>query len=114
MNEEHGRKDLEGASEGELKAELEKREEAKWEKRGDDFGKKCDAAFAKLPRPLNSLFDALCLSVIIAFAAWIFTKFGWTGSMPSWGTFGIIFAAIFVLSLIYRYAIKSKCGCCCK
>jgi len=89
------------------------------EKLEKDIGKKCEewgnnldikvkALEKKIPRPLNALLDALCITVIIALAAWAFTKAGWIGGMPSRKIFAIVFGSLLVLSLLYRLFIKSK------
>lgn len=108
MNEENKNKDLQNVSDEEIKAELEKRTEKKCGDWGRNIEKKFDNFESKVPKPINSFFDALCLSVIIAGLAWLFTKFKWISGMPSWLTFGIIFCIIFLISLIYRLIIKPK------
>lgn len=89
-----------------MNAESGKEMEKKCEKWGENIEKKIGAFEKKLPKPANAFFDALCISVVIAGVAWLFVKFNWIGKMPSWTTLGIIFCALFVISLIYRLIIK--------
>jgi len=88
--------------------ELGKVIEKKCEEWGDNLDIKVKALEKKIPRPLNALLDALCITVIIAVAAWACTKTGWIGGMPSRRIFAIAFCALFALSLLYRLFIKSK------
>ena len=99
--------------------ERKKRSAKDEEKPGKDIGKKCEewgdnldikvkALEKKIPRPLNALLDALCITVIIAVAAWACTKAGWIDGMPSRRIFAVVFCALYVLSLLYRLFIKSK------
>lgn len=111
MNEDYEKKDLKQASDEELESELENRIEKKWEKHGEEMEKKIDSAVNKLPRPINALLDAVCITALIAGAMWIVMKIGWRGSFPPWSTFAILAGVVFVLSLIYRYFIKPGCGC---
>ena len=104
-------KNLEEASDAELKSELEKRIEKKFEAWGDSLEKKADSFEGKLPRPVNAIFDALCVSVVIAAALWAFKKFNWINNMPPWTTFVIIFLSLLVISLIYRFSIKKGKPC---
>ena len=113
MNEERKNEDLKKASDEDLERELENRMEKRWEERGEKIERKIDKAVGRLPRWLNSLLDAACITVVILIAAWIIAKLGWIAGMPSWRTFGIVFGSLFVLSLLYRYLIKPGCGCGC-
>jgi hypothetical protein len=112
MNEEHDKKDLKNVSDEELESEYEHRVEEKWEKRGDELEKKIDKAVNRLPRPVNALLDAVCITAVIAGVMWVVMKIGWRGSFPPWSTFAMLAGAVFVLSLIYRYFIKG--GSCCR
>lgn len=112
MNDERERNDLKGTSDEELKAELEERMEEKWEQKGNELEKKIDTTMARLPRPVNALLDALCISLVIFAAAWTVTKLGWVTELPSWKLIATVFLTIFTLSMIYRFFIKSECkGC---
>jgi hypothetical protein len=88
-------------------------------KGGEKIGKKCEewgdnleikvgALEKKIPRPLNALLDALCITVIVAMATWACAKIGWIDSMPSLAAFAIVFCALFGLSVFYRLFMKSK------
>ena len=112
MNEDYEKKDLKRASDEELESELEHRVEKKWEKRGEEMEKKIDSAVNKLPRPINALLDAACITAVIAGAMWVVMKIGWRGSFPGWSMFAVLAVTIFILSMIYRYFIKP--GCCCR
>ena len=89
-------------------AELEKRMEKKCEAWGNSIDQKVDSFEKRIPRPVNALLDAVCISVLIAGAAWGCKKLSLINNMPSYSTFGIIFCALFVISLIYRLLIKPK------
>ena len=108
MSEENDRKDLQNVSDRELKAELEQRVEKKYESWGKDVEGKISAFTRKIPKPVSAFLDALCICVIIAGGAWVFKKFNWINQMPSRTMLGIIFCAIFVISLIYRLIIEPR------
>ena len=104
MNTTNNDKDAQKASD----AELEKRIEKKCEAWGNSIDQKVDGFEKKIPRPVNALLDAVCISVLIAGATWGCKKLSLINNMPSFTTIGIIFCAIFVISLIYRLLIKPK------
>lgn len=87
-------------------AGLEKRMEKKFEAWGNSIDQKGNAFEKKIPRPVNAFLDALCMSVLIAGAAWVFKKLSLINNMPSYMMLGIIFCAVFVISLLYRLLIK--------
>lgn len=54
--------------------ELEKHMEKKFEAWGNNIDQKVNTFTKKIPRPVNAFLDALCISVLIAGAAWVFKK----------------------------------------
>ena len=99
---------LEEVSDEELGKELEKRIEKKAEAWGNKLEEKCDTFEKKLPFWINALMDAACFTVFILLIIWIVKVLSWIADIPSIKIFILIFAAIFVASLVYRAVIKSK------
>lgn len=104
MTNENKNKDTENEPEAELEARLEK----KWDAWGNRIDQTVNAFEKKIPRPVNALSDALCITVVVAAAAWILKKLHGISALPSWSTWGIVFAALFVVSLLYRMFFKRK------
>lgn len=80
--------------------------EKKCEAWGNNIEQKITDLEKRMPPPVNAFFDALCISVLLAVCAWIISRIGWIGSMPSGLVFTVIFGAIFVISLVFRLVIK--------
>jgi len=107
MAEDH-KSNLQNVSDKELQQELEKRTACKCEDWGRNIEKKINGLEKKVPVPLNSFFDALCICVIIAGGAWLAAKLNWVNGMLAWSTLGIIFIVIYVISLCYRLICRKK------
>ena len=105
------RSDSENVSDKALQQELEKRAACKCEDWGRNIENKISNLEKKVPVPLNSFFDALCVSVIIAGGAWLAAKLNWITGMMVWSTLGVIFIVIYVISLWYRLIFRKKNVC---
>ena len=108
MNDNSNKKNLQNASDAELKSEIEKRMENKCETWGSNIETKIDDFTGKLPAPVSTFLDALCISVSIAGVVWIFEKLNWINDILSWGRVSILFCSVLVISLIYRLLIKPR------
>lgn len=88
--------------------DFEKKIEQKCEAWGNNVDQKADAFVKSMPAPVNALLDAVCISVLLIGLAWVTEKFSSRDIMPTWNIFGIIFGAIFVISLLYRLVMKAR------
>jgi len=87
---------------------LGERMEKKCEDWVKDIDKKADSFTKKMPAPANAFLDALCLSILITVVIWICRKMGWIEYMPTWAMLGIVFGAIFAVSLLCRLLVKNR------
>lgn len=77
------------------------------EQKTENFGKNIDKKIKKLPKPISSLGDGVCISAVLFIIYWLLQKFymisGSLSSIQAWFT---IFIGISALSLIVRYIRK--------